>query len=105
MLPMHVSDRKQHPPLSPQGGWLNDGRQVLHFQPCRYDRWSQSLEVVVWMGDGATADLLVLSQVVLSLQLGWLCAGLALRWADCSDQRFSAGQRFCRLTVGRRRLA
>jgi hypothetical protein len=105
MLPMHVSDRKQHPPLSPQGGWLSDGRQVLHFQPCRYDRWSQSLEVVVWIGDGATADLLVLSQVVLSLQLpfaviplmifcanrqlmaalptprwllqlGWLCAGL-----------------------------
>ena len=64
-----------------------------------------ALAVVVWMGEGATADLLVLSQVVLSLQLpfaviplmlfctnrqlmvalptprwllqlGWLCAGL-----------------------------
>ncbi len=26
-------------------GWLSDGRQVLHVQPRRYDRWSQSLEV------------------------------------------------------------
>ena len=24
---------------------LSDGREVLHFQPRRYDRWSQSLEV------------------------------------------------------------
>ena len=41
---MHVGDRKR-PPLSPQEGWLSDGRQVLHFRPMRYDRWSQSLEV------------------------------------------------------------
>jgi hypothetical protein len=41
---MHVGDRKR-PPLSPQEGWLSDGRQVLHFRPRRYDRWSQSLEV------------------------------------------------------------
>jgi hypothetical protein len=41
---MHIGDRKR-PPLSPQEGWLSDGRQVLHFQPSRYDRWSQSLEV------------------------------------------------------------
>ena len=40
---MHVGDRK-NPPLSPQEGWLSDGRQVLHFRPRRYDRWSQSLE-------------------------------------------------------------
>jgi hypothetical protein len=39
---MHIGDRKR-PPLSPQEGWLSDGRQVLHFQPCRYDRWSQKL--------------------------------------------------------------
>jgi len=31
--------------LSPREGWLSDGRQVLHFKPLRYDRWSQSLEV------------------------------------------------------------
>jgi hypothetical protein len=41
---MHVGDKKR-PPLSPQEGWLSDGRQVLHFKPLRYDRWSQSLEV------------------------------------------------------------
>ena len=41
---MHVGDRKR-PPLSPQEGWLSYGRQVLHFRPRRYDRWSQSLEV------------------------------------------------------------
>lgn len=31
---MHVGDRKR-PPLSPQEGWLSDGRQVLHFRPRR----------------------------------------------------------------------
>ena len=31
--------------LSPREGWLGDGRQVLHFKPLHYDRWSQSLEV------------------------------------------------------------
>ena len=42
---MNVVDRPGRPPLSPQEGWLSDGRQVLHFRPRRYDRWSQSLEV------------------------------------------------------------
>jgi hypothetical protein len=42
---MNVTDRPGRPPLSPQEGWLSDGRQVLHFRPRRYDRWSQSLEV------------------------------------------------------------
>ena len=35
------------PPLSPQEAWLSDGRQVLHFRPTRWDRWSQQLEVTV----------------------------------------------------------
>ena len=35
----------QRPPLSPREGWLSDGRQVLHFRPTRYDRWSQMLEI------------------------------------------------------------
>jgi len=35
------------PPLSPREGWIRDGRQVLHFKPLRYDRWSQSLEVTL----------------------------------------------------------
>ena len=42
---MNVTNSPGRPPLSPQEGWLSDGRQVLHFQPCRYDRWSQALEV------------------------------------------------------------
>jgi hypothetical protein len=45
---MQVGGQKR-PPLSPQEGWLSDGRQVLHFRPRRYDRWSQSL--VVTFGD------------------------------------------------------
>ena len=31
----------RQPPLSPREGWLSDGRQVLHFQPVRWDRWNQ----------------------------------------------------------------
>ncbi len=37
----------QRPPLSPRDGWLSDGRQVLHFQPVRWDRWNQPVEVTV----------------------------------------------------------
>ena len=52
---MNVVDRPGRPPLSPQEGWISDGRQVLHFKPLRYDRWSQSLEPVAgaepWGGD------------------------------------------------------
>ena len=44
---MNVTSSPGRPPLSPQEGWLSDGRQVLHFQPCRYDRWSQVLEVTL----------------------------------------------------------
>ena len=36
------------PPLSPQEGWLSDGRQVLRFTPTRWDRWdrrAQELEI------------------------------------------------------------
>ena len=45
---------RRRPPLSPQEGWLSDGRQVLHFQPLRYDRWSQALEITAGelMGGG-----------------------------------------------------
>jgi len=44
---MNVVDRPGRPPLSPQEGWISDGLQVLHFQPLRYDRWSQALEVTL----------------------------------------------------------
>jgi hypothetical protein len=43
---MHVGDRNR-PPLSPSEGWISDGRQVLHFRPVRYSRWSQALEVTL----------------------------------------------------------
>jgi hypothetical protein len=29
------------PPLSPKEAWISDGRQVLHFRPVRWVRWSQ----------------------------------------------------------------
>ena len=35
------------PPLSPKEAWLSDDRQMLHFRPSRWDRWSQQLEVTV----------------------------------------------------------
>ena len=38
---------RKRPPLSPKEAWLSDGRQVLHFRPSRWDRWSQQLEVTV----------------------------------------------------------
>ncbi len=44
---MTVIDRARRPPLSPREGWISDGRQVLHFKPLRYDRWSQALEVTL----------------------------------------------------------
>ena len=33
------------PPLSPQEGWLSDGRQVLHLRPTRWTLHNQVLEV------------------------------------------------------------
>jgi len=42
---MHQSARSQRPPLSPQDGWLCNGRHVLHFRPVRYARFSQALEL------------------------------------------------------------
>ena len=41
------SSSGKRPPLSPQAGWITDGRQVLHFRPSRWDRWSKRLEVTV----------------------------------------------------------
>ena len=38
---------RNRPPLSPKEAWLSNGRQVLHFRPSRWDRWSQQLEVTV----------------------------------------------------------
>ena len=41
------SSSSKRPPLSPQEGWISDGRHVLHFRPTRWDRWSQRLEITV----------------------------------------------------------
>jgi hypothetical protein len=43
MHPSAVTGKR--PPLSPQDGWLSNGRQVLHFQPLHYSRFSQALEL------------------------------------------------------------
>jgi len=32
-------------PLTPQEGWLSDGRPVLRFRPTRWDRHIQRLEI------------------------------------------------------------
>jgi hypothetical protein len=32
-------------PLTPQEGWLSDGRQVLRFRPTRWERTYQRLEI------------------------------------------------------------
>jgi len=43
---MHIDERRRgRPPLSPQEGWISDGRQVLHFNPVRNSRYSQVLEL------------------------------------------------------------
>ena len=42
---MHFNNSKR-PPLSPQEGWISDGRHVLNFRPTRWDRWCQQLEVI-----------------------------------------------------------
>ena len=36
---------RNRPPLSPKETWISDGRQVLHFRPTIWDRWSQRLEI------------------------------------------------------------
>ncbi len=38
-------DNSKRPPLSPQEGWIRDGRHDLHFRPNGWDRWCQQLEV------------------------------------------------------------
>ena len=43
---MRIGNR-QRSPLSPQEGWISDGRHVLRFRPTRWDRWCQQLEVTV----------------------------------------------------------
>jgi hypothetical protein len=84
---MHVGDKKR-PPLSPQEGWLSDGRQLLHFRPRRYDSWSQSLEVT--FGEvmaGREPPLLKKSRELTREQAIKLCAQKRQQgWQSCSPQ-------------------
>ncbi len=43
---MNVTDRSPRLPLSPQEGWISDGRQMLHFRPARWDRLVQRLQLI-----------------------------------------------------------
>ena len=43
---LEVADERDHGRPSDLADVV-DGRQVLHFMPWRYDRWSQSLEVTL----------------------------------------------------------
>ena len=42
---MNITNSPGRPPLSPQEGWISDGPQVLHFNPVRYSRYCQALEL------------------------------------------------------------
>ena len=84
---MHVGDRTR-PPLSPTEAWLSDGRQVLHFRPSCWGRWSQQLEVTV-------GELLPNQPVPLLKRRLVLSRGEALKlwgekrkagWVPCSPQ-------------------
>jgi hypothetical protein len=35
----------QNIPSAAAEGWLNDGRQVLHFKPAIWNQWLQGLEI------------------------------------------------------------
>ena len=56
MHPSAVTGKR--PPLSPQEGWLSDGRQVLHFNQVRYSRYSQALELTTGVLIAGQAPLL-----------------------------------------------
>ncbi|MGB5136806.1 MAG: DUF1651 domain-containing protein [Prochlorococcaceae cyanobacterium] len=64
------------PPLSPNEGWLSNGRQVLHFRPTRWSRHNQVLEVT-------SGELLPGEPVPLLKRRGELTREEALRlWAQ-----------------------
>jgi len=83
----HVGDKKR-PLLSPQEGWLSDGRQVLHFHPLRYDRWSQKLEVALGeLIPGEAVPLLKRRRELIREQAIKLWAQKRLAgWRECSPQ-------------------
>jgi hypothetical protein len=48
-----MSQRPPRDPLTPQEGWLSDGRQVLLFRQTRWERLVQRLEITSgeWLPD------------------------------------------------------
>ncbi|MCP9910950.1 DUF1651 domain-containing protein [Cyanobium sp. BA20m-p-22] len=44
--------------MSPQEGWISDGRQALHFNQVRYSRYSQALELTTGVLIAGQAPLL-----------------------------------------------
>ncbi len=75
---------RKRPPLSPREAWISDGRQVLHFRPTLWDRWSQRLEI--------TSGELLPDQPVPLLKRRWeLTREEALRlWAEKRQQGWQA---------------
>ncbi len=76
------------PPLSPREGWLSDGRQVLHFRPARWDRWSQQLQIISgeWI-PGETVPLLRRRQTISRADALQLWRDLRRQgWRPCPPQ-------------------
>ena len=71
---------RHRPSLLPREAWIGDGRQVLHFRPTLWVRWSQRLEI--------TSGELLPDQPVPLLKRRWeLSREEALRlWAEKRQQ-------------------
>ena len=78
----------RRPPLSPKEGWISDGRRVLHFQPARWDRWSQRLEITSGeLIPGEPAPLLKHRRDISREEAIRLWQGLRRQgWAPCAPQ-------------------
>jgi hypothetical protein len=85
---MNVMNNQGRPPLSPQEGWISDGCQVLHFQPCRYDRWRQALEVTfgVVMPGGKPTLLKHRREVMRNEAIKLLAQKRRAGWQVCAPQ-------------------
>jgi hypothetical protein len=83
-----MSQRSPRVPLTPQEGWLRDGRQVLRFRPTYWERLVQRLEIT-------SGELLPDQQIPLLTSRQELSRAEALKlwaekrkagWAPCSPQ-------------------
>ena len=85
----------KRPQLSPREAWISDGRQMLHFRPNRWDRWSQRLEI--------TSGELLTNQPVPLLKRRWeLSREELLRlWAEKRQQGWQVCPPQCALPAER----